>query len=122
MFQDVASMPNYMNLSTSGNIKEHQTIVRFRCGAHGYSYVSEVKLLDLVVKLGHDVTIMVGKTKRQCAGKSSWRLRKSGLKRLLSATRRPGARYFGLNRSTRSVMMPSMLSSTLTYLPLVRTF
>lgn len=31
--------------------------------------VSEAKLLELVAKLGHDVTIIVGKTKRQGAGK-----------------------------------------------------
>lgn len=31
--------------------------------------VSEAKLLELVTKLGHNVTIIVGKTKRQGAGK-----------------------------------------------------
>ena len=31
--------------------------------------VSEAKLLELVAKLGHDVKIIVGKTKRQGAGK-----------------------------------------------------
>lgn len=31
--------------------------------------VSEAKLLELVAKLGHDVTIIVGRTKRQGAGK-----------------------------------------------------
>ena len=31
--------------------------------------VSEAKLLELVTKLGHTVTIIVGKTKRQGAGK-----------------------------------------------------
>jgi len=31
--------------------------------------VSEAKMLELVAKLGHDVTIIVGKTKRQGAGK-----------------------------------------------------
>lgn len=31
--------------------------------------VSEAKLLELVAKLGHDVTIIVGKTKRHGAGK-----------------------------------------------------
>lgn len=31
--------------------------------------VSEAKLLELVAKLGHDVKIVVGKTKRQGAGK-----------------------------------------------------
>ena len=31
--------------------------------------VSEAKTLELVAKLGHDVTIIVGKTKRQGAGK-----------------------------------------------------
>lgn len=31
--------------------------------------VSEEKLLELMAKLGHDVTIIVGKTKRQGSGK-----------------------------------------------------
>lgn len=31
--------------------------------------VSEAKLLELVAKLGHNVTIIVGKTRRQGAGK-----------------------------------------------------
>ena len=32
--------------------------------------VSEAKMLELVAKLGHNITIIVGKTKRQGAGKS----------------------------------------------------
>ena len=31
--------------------------------------VSEAKMLELVARLGHDVTIIVGKTKRQGSGK-----------------------------------------------------
>jgi predicted XRE-type DNA-binding protein len=31
--------------------------------------VSEAKMLELVAKLGHNITIIVGKTKRQGAGK-----------------------------------------------------
>lgn len=31
--------------------------------------ISEAKMLELVAKLGHDVTIIVGKTKRHGAGK-----------------------------------------------------
>ena len=31
--------------------------------------VSEAKMLELVARLGHDITILVGKTKRQGSGK-----------------------------------------------------